>query len=87
MTGVRAYRARDDLRTHHQRLMRYVEEGGNLVVQLNRAEFNQAGPLGGLEGSAIPGKGDSPFAPYPAACLPRSNASAYGPVGYGWTST
>jgi LmbE family N-acetylglucosaminyl deacetylase len=67
VTGIRAYRARPDLRTYHQRLMRYVEEGGNLVVQFNRAEFNQTGPLGGLEGSATPGKSDSPFAPYPAA--------------------
>jgi hypothetical protein len=47
--------------------MRYVEGGGNLVVQFNRAEFNQAGPLGALGGAAPPEKADSPFAPYPAA--------------------
>jgi LmbE family N-acetylglucosaminyl deacetylase len=67
VTGVRAYRARPDLRAYHQRVMRYVEEGGNLVVQLNRAEFNQPGPLGATGGAASPAKSDSPFAPYPAA--------------------
>jgi LmbE family N-acetylglucosaminyl deacetylase len=71
VTGIRAYRARPDLRANQQRLMRYVEEGGNLVVQFNRAEFNKAGPLGGLEGSAPPEKTDSPFAPYPAAVTTR----------------
>jgi LmbE family N-acetylglucosaminyl deacetylase len=66
VTGIRAYRARPDLRAYHQRVMRYVEEGGNLVVQFNRAEFNQLGPLGVTNGSASPQKSDSPFAPFPA---------------------
>jgi len=67
VTGVRAYKARPDLRAYHHRLMRYVEEGGNLVVQYNRSEFNQAGPLSATEEAPPSDKADSPFAPYPAA--------------------
>jgi hypothetical protein len=33
LTGIRAYQARADLRAHNQRLIRYAEQGGNLVVQ------------------------------------------------------
>jgi hypothetical protein len=36
--GVRAYQAREDLRTHNKRLLDYVSNGGNLVVQYNRSE-------------------------------------------------
>ena len=36
--GVRAYSAREDLRTYNKRLLDYVSNGGNLVVQYNRAE-------------------------------------------------
>jgi len=36
--GVRAYSAREDLRTYNQRLLDYVSNGGNLVVQYNRSE-------------------------------------------------
>jgi hypothetical protein len=35
IVGIRAYNARDVLRSAHARLMRYVEEGGTLVVQYN----------------------------------------------------
>jgi hypothetical protein len=65
VTGIRAYEMRPDLRSYHHRLMAYVEAGGNLVVQYNRLDFNQASqasPSG--PGGRQP---DSPYAPYPAA--------------------
>ena len=47
VTGVRAYERRADLRAHNHRLLRYVENGGTVIVQYNKMEFNQAqyGPL------------------------------------------
>jgi LmbE family N-acetylglucosaminyl deacetylase len=36
--GLRAYSVRDDLRTYNKRLLDYVSNGGNLVVQYNRSE-------------------------------------------------
>ena len=36
--GVRAYSARDDVRSYNKRLLDYVSNGGNLVVQYNRSE-------------------------------------------------
>ena len=63
VTGIRAYETRPDLRSSHGRLMRWVEAGGHLVVQYNRAAFNRAAP----EASAPPAESPSPYAPYPAA--------------------
>src|SRR5207247_7254668 len=65
VTGIRAYETRNDLRSYHPRLMRWVEAGGNLVVLYNRASFNALAPSlwpGGAEVAP-----DSPFAPYPAS--------------------
>ena len=42
IVGVRAYEKRDDLRAHNQRLLDYASNGGIVVVQYQRAEFNQA---------------------------------------------
>lgn len=42
VTGVRAYLAREDLRSYNQRLLDYVAEGGTLLVQYNKFEFNAA---------------------------------------------
>jgi hypothetical protein len=42
MLGVRAYDRRADLRAHNQRLLAYAEHGGTVIVQYQRAEFNQA---------------------------------------------
>jgi LmbE family N-acetylglucosaminyl deacetylase len=42
VTGVRAYERRPDLRANNDRLLRYVENGGTLIVQYNKQEFNQA---------------------------------------------
>lgn len=66
VTGVRAYFARRDLREHHQRLMRYVEEGGHLVVQYNKVDFNDPAP-GASPVMPRPADAASPFAPYPGA--------------------
>ena len=63
VTGVRAYETRPDLRAFHHRLLSYVEAGGNLVVQYNRPEFNQA-PAAAAAGAPAP---NSPYAPYPAS--------------------
>jgi hypothetical protein len=67
--GVRAYFARADLRSSHQRLMRWVEQGGNLVVQYQRSEFN-------------PGSADEPshYAPYPARVSTRRVTDETAPV-------
>lgn len=42
MTGIRAYLAREDLRSYNQRLLDYVAGGGTLLVQYNKFEFNDA---------------------------------------------
>jgi LmbE family N-acetylglucosaminyl deacetylase len=54
VTGVRAYERRDDLRAHNQRLLDYVQNGGTLIVQYNKTEFNQAqyGPYPARVGSS-----------------------------------
>ena len=42
VTGVRAYERRGDLRANNSRLLDYVKNGGTLVVQYNKFEFNDA---------------------------------------------
>ncbi len=42
VTGVRSYLNRDDLKAFNHRLLQYVHDGGHLVVQYNKYEFNQA---------------------------------------------
>ncbi|HZR24518.1 MAG TPA: PIG-L family deacetylase [Vicinamibacterales bacterium] len=42
VAGVRAYERRDDLRANNNRLLEYVFNGGTLIVQYNKFEFNQA---------------------------------------------
>ena len=42
VTGVRAYELRADLRANNDRLMDYVEQGGTLIVQYNKFQFNNA---------------------------------------------
>ena len=42
VTGVRAYERRDDLRANNSRLLDYVFNGGTLIVQYNKFEFNDA---------------------------------------------
>ena len=47
VTGVRAYERRSDLRAHNSRLLDYARNGGVVIVQYNKFEFNAAqyGPL------------------------------------------
>ena len=42
VTGVRAYERRPDLRANNTRLLDYVENGGVLLVNYNKLEFNEA---------------------------------------------
>jgi hypothetical protein len=42
VTGVRAYERRPDLRANNGRLLQYVENGGVVLVNYNKQEFNQA---------------------------------------------
>jgi len=63
VTGIRAYETRPDLRSAHGRLLRWVEAGGHLVVQYNRAAFNRLAP----EAPASPADVPSPYVPFPAA--------------------
>jgi LmbE family N-acetylglucosaminyl deacetylase len=42
VAGVRAYERRGDLRANNSRLLDYVRNGGRLVVQYNKLEFNEA---------------------------------------------
>lgn len=42
VTGVRAYERRADLRANNSRLIDYVRDGGTLIVQYNKFEFNAA---------------------------------------------
>jgi LmbE family N-acetylglucosaminyl deacetylase len=42
VTGVRAYERRPDLRANNNRLLEYVKNGGVLLVNYNKQEFNQA---------------------------------------------
>ena len=43
ITGVRAYNTNDKLQSLHAKMMRYVEQGGNLIVQYNTN--SRVGPL------------------------------------------
>jgi LmbE family N-acetylglucosaminyl deacetylase len=71
VTGIRAYQTRPDLRAYQHRLRRFMEDGGHLVVQYNKLDFNQLVEpprAGGFSGQrAAPGTLDSPYAPYPAS--------------------
>jgi hypothetical protein len=42
VTGVRAYERRADLRANNSRLLDYVFNGGTMIVQYNKYEFNDA---------------------------------------------
>lgn len=43
ITGVRAYNTHSWMNNHYDKLMKYVNEGGNLIVQYNTS--NQIGPV------------------------------------------
>ena len=41
VTGVRAYERRADLRAYNRRLLEYAAQGGTVIVQYNKMEFNR----------------------------------------------
>lgn len=43
ITGVRAYNTNEWMNNHYEKLMKYVNDGGNLIVQYNTS--NQIGPV------------------------------------------
>ena len=43
ITGIRAYNTNEWLNQHYNRLMKYIEDGGNLIVQYNTS--NNIGPV------------------------------------------
>jgi LmbE family N-acetylglucosaminyl deacetylase len=43
ITGIRAYNTHDWMSNHYDKLMKYVNDGGNLIVQYNTS--NQIGPV------------------------------------------
>ena len=82
VTGIRAYQTRADLKGNHHRLLRYVEQGGHVVVQYNKYEFNvlfEPPRSGGMIYSR-PALTDSPFAPYPAAVSANRVSDENAPV-------
>jgi LmbE family N-acetylglucosaminyl deacetylase len=56
VVGIRAYNVNEALQANNQRLLRYVEQGGTLVVQYNT-------PVGGGPGTAR--RTGFPYGPYP----------------------
>ena len=58
VTGVRAFNTRPDLRANYQRLFKYVENGGTLVVQYNT-------PEGGPNNTALESPLLAHIGPYP----------------------
>jgi len=92
VTGIRAYRARPDLRANNQRLLDYARAGGHVVVQYNRAEFNRladpaasgsqpaSGPSAAPAGSSAAGASGAPGAsasPRPSPPPPVSPFAPY----------
>jgi LmbE family N-acetylglucosaminyl deacetylase len=73
VTGIRAYETREDLRSSHGRVMRWVEAGGHLVVQYNRAAFNRLA-------ADAPADAPSPYVPYPAVVTSERIADEDAPL-------
>jgi hypothetical protein len=59
VTGVRAYERRDDLRAYNRRLIDYVFNGGTVLVNYNKGEFNGTGNGYGPFPARIGGSGVS----------------------------
>jgi hypothetical protein len=76
VTGIRAYETREDLRSSHARLRRWVEAGGHLVVQYNRAAFNRLSP----DDAPPPAGTPSPYVPYPAVVSSERISDETAPV-------
>jgi LmbE family N-acetylglucosaminyl deacetylase len=76
VTGIRAYETREDLRESQARLVKWIEAGGHLVVQYNRAAFNRVSPDDPTPPEGTP----SPYAPYPAYVTPERVTDEDAPV-------
>jgi len=61
VTGVRAFNTRPDLRLNIQRLFKYAEEGGTLVVQYNTPDGGPPGSAQAAETSALAHVGPYPI--------------------------
>ena len=77
VTGVRAYDTRADLRANQERLLKYVQDGGTLVVQYIDAQGGGPGGGGGRGGQAngrgpAPGRGGASLAAFHAGPYPFS---------------
>src|SRR5262249_1950482 len=74
-TGIRAYRARPDLRANNQRLLDFARAGGHVVVQYNRAEFNRLADASAAGSQAAGGaRAPSPSPSGGASAAPASPA-------------
>jgi len=76
VTGVRAYERRDDLRANNRRLLDYVSNGGTLIVQYNKFEFNDAqyGPYPAkVSSNRITNESAAPRVKTPSPLLTRPN--------------
>ena len=76
VTGVRAYERRDDLRANNRRLLDYVYNGGTLIVQYNKFEFNDAqyGPYPAqVSSNRITNEHAAPRVLAPSALLTKPN--------------
>jgi LmbE family N-acetylglucosaminyl deacetylase len=76
VTGVRAYERRDDLRANNRRLLDYVSNGGTLIVQYNKFEFNDAqyGPYPAkVSSNRITNESAMPRVKTPSPLLTRPN--------------
>jgi len=76
VAGIRAYETRPDLRSAHGRLLRWVEAGGHLVVQYNRAAMNRLAPSAPAPPEGTP----SPYLPYPATVTPERISDETAPM-------
>lgn len=88
VTGVRAWNVRPDLRANYQRVFKYVEDGGTLVVQYNVADNIPGQALGGAPAAPVQPSGDAAKpATGTAAAPPAANAPNNPPRAVGDTNT
>jgi hypothetical protein len=88
VTGVRAYERRPDLRANNNRLLEYVRNGGVVLVNYNKLEFNQAqyGPYPAQNGSERITDENAPvessFLRIPCSTRRTGLARTIGPAGF-----
>ncbi|HMD50380.1 MAG TPA: hypothetical protein VKG79_14820, partial [Bryobacteraceae bacterium] len=77
VTGVRAYNTRADLRANQERLLRYVQDGGTLVVQYLDAQGGGGGGRGEGRGGQANGRGQAAGAARGGASLAAFHPGPY----------